>query len=177
MQLPVFWRRASFSVAEAADLVGVTEETLRTWLARNTVNDFNGCKTGSRLYLSGQDAFYYALVSALTGFGVGVRVAMLSATQHANDASDELPDYAFLVVRREGGSTNFLLTNSPEFAGATALVIPIRRIAADLIERAAVVYAAEEGSSPHKIGTINGVPAAQWIAAVEAELERMPVNR
>jgi hypothetical protein len=177
MQLPTFWRRASFTVAESAALVGVTEDALRGWLARNTFNDFNGAKTGYRLYLSALDCYYYLLVKQFTQFGVPVRTAMFAATQYANEAAYDWPDHNFLVVRTDGSETDFKLTEKPEFDGQTTLVVPLRALAQDLLEAAAIIYATEESAPAHKLGTVNGRPIAKWAAGVEAELAKMPVNQ
>lgn len=140
MTLPTFWRRASFSVAETAEMIGVTEETLRTWLARNVISDFNGAKTGGRIWLSALDAFYFLLVRDFTGYGVPVRTAMLVAAGYANNASDALPG-EHLVVRKAGdGKHTFELTYAPNVDEAATLVIPMHRLATDLIDRAARVY-------------------------------------
>jgi len=176
MTLPTFWRRASFTVSESAALTGATEDALRGWLARNINNDFNGAKTGHRLYLSAQDCFYYLLVRHLTHFGVPVRTAMYASAERANGAEYELPRDEFLVVRTDGSTTNFNLTSDPEF-GKTTLVLPLRAIALDLLEAAAVVYATEESGPVHKIGTVNGQPIAEWRAGIEVELAKMPVNK
>lgn len=143
MKLPTFWRRASFTVSESAALTGATEDALRGWLARNIANDFNGAKTGHRLYLSGQDCFYYLILRHLTQFGVPVRTAMFAASQQANFAEERLPGHEFLVVRTDGQTTNFSLTSDPEF-GKTTLVLPLRALALDLLDAAAVLYATEE---------------------------------
>ena len=143
MTLPRFWRRGSFSVVETADLVGVTAETLRTWLARAPLPDFLGVKTAGRIWLSGLDAFYYSLVRELTAYGVPVRTAMLAAATHANDCDDRLPREEYLVVRIDGDSINFRLTNIRPDDDRPALVLPIRAIAAQLIDRAAAVYVEE----------------------------------
>lgn len=141
--LPSFWRRASFSVSETADLIGVTEETLRTWLARNVTNDFSGAKTGGRIFLSANDAYYFLLVRDFTGFGVSVRVAMLAAQQHAEEVGDCLPSEDFVLVRYENGKASFELTNSPEFHERPTLVVPLRQSMLHLIDRAAEVYVRE----------------------------------
>lgn len=175
MQLPTFWRRASFTVAESAALIGVTEDALRGWLARNTFNDFNGAKTGYRLYFSALDCFYYLLIKHFTAFGVPVRTAMLAATGYANEATDDLPDNSYLVIRHGGvGKTEFESTLDPTFSAEPAAIIPMRALAEDLIAAAAVVHAMAEPSGPvRKIGTVNGVPIKEWRAAVDAELGRM----
>lgn len=143
MELPSFWRRAAFTVAETAALIHVSEDTLRTWLARNVANDFSGVKEGGRIRMSAQDAFYFLLVRDFTGFGVPVKTAMLTATFQAQEVSRDLPLDPFLLVRANGASWTFELTDAPEF-GAATLVIPLRQSMLDLIDRAAAVYAREE---------------------------------
>lgn len=144
MNLPTYWRRASFTVPESAALIGASEDALRGWLARNTINDFNGAKTGHRLYLSALDCYYYLLVRHLTTFGVPVKTAMLASSQYANEAIYGWPDHEFLVVRTDGVKTDFSLTGSPEFNARTTLVLPLRALAQDLVDDAAKVYSAEE---------------------------------
>lgn len=176
MNLPTFWRRASFTVSESAALTGASEDALRGWLARNISNDFNGAKTGHRLYLSAQDCYYYLVLRHLTQFGVPVRTAMFTAAQQANFAEEALPGDEFLVVRTDGTTTEFSVTDSPEF-GKTTLVLPLRALALDLLEAAAKVYATEESGPSFKIGTVDGMPIAEWREGIETELARMPVNR
>jgi hypothetical protein len=175
MTLPTFWRRAAFTVAESASLIGVSEDALRAWLARNVSNDFTGRKTGSRLYLSGVDAFYYLLVRHLAAFGVPVRTAMFTAERIAVSCDDAMPWSDFLLVRVDDQVTNFEHTNDPAFDGQPTLVLPLTRLMTDLIARAAVVYAADEGEPINKIGTAGGRPIGEWRDGIEAELSRMPV--
>ena len=130
-------------MAESAALIGASEVALRTWLARNISTDYNGAKTGSRLYLSGRDCFYFLLVRHLTHFGVPVRTAMYAAAEHVDATEDELPSEDFLVVRTDGATTTFSLTTRPEF-GETTLILPLRTLAEDLIAAATVVYALNE---------------------------------
>jgi len=138
MPLPTFWHRATFSVVEVADLIGVPEDTLRTWLMRTPMNDFLGVRDGGRVWLSGQDAFFYLLVKHLSAGGVPVRTAMYAAAGYANDLEDSLPD-EMLVVRTAGGKTTFELTFAPDLS-KPALVLPLHELASDLIDRAARFY-------------------------------------
>jgi hypothetical protein len=141
MTLPAFWVRPSFSVAESAEIIGVSEAALRTWLARSTA-DRTGTKTEGRLWLSGADCFFYALVRNLTDIGVGVRVAMQAAEPLVPD--DDLPSHAYVIVTRDGGTTGFELADDVPAVEATAVtVVPIRNMARDLIERAGVIHATE----------------------------------
>lgn len=144
MNLPPFWRQASFAVAEAAELLGVPEMTLRTWLARAPFNDFLGAKTGGRIFLSGHDIFFWALVRDLAGFGVSVRLSMLSAQSFADAARYDLPADERLIVRKSGPEQwSFEIVDEYDLGAISALVIPMRALAINLIERAAVVYANE----------------------------------
>lgn len=140
MNLPQYWARASFSIAEVAELIGVSEVTLRTYLARNPEPDFLGTREGRRVYLSCRDAFYYMLVSELSEFGVPVRSAMHVA---ARQAAGELPDHDYLVVRAKGGISQFELTDDRPTDAHPALVLPIRALAEVLIDDAAKVYATD----------------------------------
>lgn len=139
--MPEFYRRASFSVAETADLVAVSEDTLRTWLARNVSNDFNGAKTGNRLWLSGLDAFYYCILREMIAFGVPVRTAMYSAEPIANAATYAPPVEEYLLVRVRGGITDIEVCDSPNITDRPTLVIPLRKMWETLLERAAVINA------------------------------------
>ena len=176
MTLPNFWRRAAFTVAETAQLIGVSEDSLRAWLARNVSNDFNGRKTGSRLYLSGVDAFYFLLVRHLAAFGVPIRSAMFTAERIGVSVDDAMPYSDFLLVRVDGQVANFEHTNEPAFDGQPTLVLPLTRLMTDLIERAAVVYSADQDAPSARIGTAGGKPVAEWCDGIETELSRMPVN-
>lgn len=142
MNLPSYWRRASFAVSEAAELIGVSEDALRTWLARAPFNDFAGAKASNgRLFLSCQDMFFYLLVRDLSRFGVPVRTAMLEASLIANGATEGLPRDEQLVVRhRAPGTVSFELIDDPDFTADSAMVMPLRSLAVALIERAAIVY-------------------------------------
>ena len=177
MELPIYWRRASFTVPEIANLIGVPNATLRSYMVRSPTNDFMGAKTGGRLYLSLNDGFYYALVAQLSAYGVPSRSAMHAAAGIANQCDDELPREDFLVVRTNGGVTEFSLTSVRPADDRPALVLPIYALAEVLIADGRDVYAAEEPGPVHKIGTVNGQPIAEWRDGVEAELARMPVNR
>jgi len=145
MHLPSFWRRACFSVSEAAELIGVPEMTLRTWLARAPFNDFLGAKTGGRVFLSGNDCFFYLLVKQFTTYGVPVRTAMYAAHGYADATMDTIPADERLVVRRAGdGKWTFEAAHSaPDVGAETALVVPLLQTMLKLIERAAAVYSTE----------------------------------
>ena len=125
MTTPTFWRRATFSVAETAEMIGATEDGLRTWIARNPMNDFNGAKTNGRLWLSGCDGFYYRLVFVLSSFGVPVRTSMYAAAQIASDAYEGKPDFKYLTVTVDDGTTNLHRTDAPTVCNAASLVLPL----------------------------------------------------
>ncbi|MBX5179926.1 hypothetical protein HJB77_27280 [Rhizobium lentis] len=140
MTLPSFWRQPSFSVAETAELVGVSEVTLRTWLTRAPPGDFLGTKTANRIFFSGREVFYYLLVAQLSAYGVPIRTALYAAAKHA---TDNLPLDQWLIVRTSRDVTDFELAEDIPATAAPALVLPLRALAIGLIERAAVVYATE----------------------------------
>ncbi|MEQ1406147.1 hypothetical protein ABK249_14495 [Neorhizobium sp. Rsf11] len=142
MTLPSLWRQAAFSVAESADLLRVPEDTLRTWMARCPFNDFMGSKTGGRIFLSGNDLYFWSIVRDLSAFGVGLRIAMLSVQPIANEAAYDLPGGDLLVVQmKERGVWSFERTASPDVTCASSVIIPLHEVAIDLIGRAAAVYA------------------------------------
>lgn len=144
MNLPSFWRQAAFSVAESADILAVPEDTLRTWMARCPFNDYMGTKTGGRIFLSGAELFFWAVVRDLSGYGVGLRVAMHSASPLAENASQFLPNIERLVVRKTAPDVwNFELTDDPQFELTSALVIPLRALALNIIGRGGVIYMQE----------------------------------
>src|SRR4051812_17602505 len=114
MLLPLFYRQPSFSVAELAEIAEVSEDTLRTWLARN-VTDYTGHKSGHRLWFRARDAYFVALLRDLVGYGVGVRTAMHSAARLADDAQDFAPIVdECLVVWGEGSNKDFRLISLGE---------------------------------------------------------------
>ncbi|TAW23106.1 hypothetical protein ELI20_18790 [Rhizobium ruizarguesonis] len=140
MTLPAFWRQPSFSVAETADLVGVSEVTLRTWLTRAPPGDFLGTKTANRIFFSGRELFYYLIVAYLSDYGVPIRTALYAAAQHATES---LPIDQWLIVRTARDVTEFELAEDIPATVAPALILPLRALAIGLIERAVVVYATE----------------------------------
>ncbi|QFY60358.1 hypothetical protein FZ934_07880 [Rhizobium grahamii] len=140
MTLPAHWRQPSFSVAETADLVGVSEPTLRTWLTRAPSGAFLGKKTANRIFFAGFEVFYYLLVNRLTDYGVPVRTAMHAA---ATWATERLPLDNYVIVRNEGEVTNFELVDDLPPTIEAGAVIPLRGMAITLIGRAAEVYARE----------------------------------
>ncbi|MBP2445941.1 hypothetical protein [Rhizobium leguminosarum] len=140
MTLPAFWRQPSFSVVETADLIGVSEATLRAWLTRAPPGDFLGVKTSGRIHFSGRHLFYYLLVAHLSAYGVPIRTALHAAARHA---TDELPGEEWLVVKTAGAVTNFELAEDIPTTAAPALILPLRALAVGLTGRAAVVYATE----------------------------------
>lgn len=143
MNLPSFWRRASFAVSEAADLLGLPEFTLRTWMARAPFNDFLGAKIGHRVFLSAQDMYFYLLVREMTRFGVPVRAAMHEARDIADAMDEALPNGERLVIRHGAGSHSFEIINDLDFTTDSGAILPLRSLAVGLIERAAVVYLEE----------------------------------
>ncbi len=142
MTLPPFWRRAAFSVAEAADILDVPIDTLRTWHAREPSGDFLGAKTGHRVFLSGNDIYFYALVRDFTAYGCPTRAAMGAAAGIARFATDDLPPEKHVVIRRRSSSTEFAHTNDPNLDHSVA-VIPPRSLAQEIIERCAATYETE----------------------------------
>jgi hypothetical protein len=140
MTLPEFWRRPSFSVAECAELAGATEVTLRSWLARAPLGDFLGEKTSGRIFFSCREVFYWSLVAHLSKYGVPIRTALFSATQHATDS---LPLDRWLIVKTAGDVTDFSLAEDIPDIYAPALILPLRALAISLIGRASTVYATD----------------------------------
>lgn len=173
MSLPVYWGEPSFAVSEVAELIGTPEVTLRSYLARCPEGDFLGRRDASRrVHLSCQHAFYYMLVSELSEYGVPVRTAMHVAAGIARCDPAKMNDY--LVVRTASGVSEFELTDELPNDTKPALVLPIRASAGVLIADAGQVYASAEPSGPsRKIGTVNGVPIAQWREGIEGVLDRM----
>lgn len=144
MTLPSFWRQAAFSVVEAARIIEVPEDTLRTWMGRCPYNDFMGLKTGGRIFLSGHDLYFWSLIRDLAFFGVGIRVAMLSVQNIASEAAHRLPNVEKLVIRKLGTDEwQFEIVDDPDFVERSALVIPLRSLAISIIGRGAAVYATE----------------------------------
>lgn len=137
MTTPTFWRRATFSVAETAEMIGASEAQLRTWIARNPCNDFNGAKTNGRLWLSGCDGFYYLIVGALVGFGVPVRTAMFTAAQIATEAFEGRPLHRFLTVAIKDSVSRFSTTDAPDVDNNPALLLPLHDLHRDHMERCA----------------------------------------
>ena len=141
MQLPTWWGQPCFTVVEAAELAGVPEMTLRTWLARCPVSEFLGERQGGRVFLAAKHAFCFALVAKFTRFGVPVRVAILTAADFARGIGSSQPG-EHLVVVVDGDRTSFDLTQAPDIKSA-ALVILINQLAQDFIANAATIYATE----------------------------------
>lgn len=137
------WRIHSLSVAEVADLIGVSEHALRAWIARNPCDHHTGERRGGRVWLSARDAFHYLLVDELTSFGVGVRVAMFTAADICRQAGDDLAIEEFLIVRNHRGVSNFHLTNERPTDDKPALVLPVRALASALLDDARAVAATD----------------------------------
>ena len=116
------------------------EANLRAWLARCPIPERLGRKMGPRLWLSASDAFYYLLVRDLTDLGVGVRSAMLMAETLV--PADDLPAHRYLIITRSGEKTTLASVDEPRLqVGRTVAVMPIRDLAKDVLDRAAVVHA------------------------------------
>lgn len=143
MTLPSFWRQAAFSVAESAEILCVPEDTLRTWMAREPTAQYIGAKTGGRVFLSGNDLYFYALVREFAAYGVPIRTAMHCADGIASFSTHDLPPEKYIVVRNRGPISNFEQTNEPVIDDRPALVIPLRKLATVLIERCTEVYVLE----------------------------------
>ncbi|MBB6299419.1 hypothetical protein [Rhizobium leucaenae] len=132
-------------MSETADIAEVTEDTFRTWLARN-VSEYVGRKDGHRLWFSAHEAYYFALVRDLTAYGVSVRIAMFNASRLADEAIDFSPIRdEVLVVRRDGEKTEFRLLSRCEMAEVdrASLFMPLAKIWQRVIDRAAIHYACE----------------------------------
>lgn len=140
MTLPSFWRRAAFSVAEAAHILLVPEDTLRTWMAREPSGEYIGARERGRVFLSGNDLFFYALVREFTAYGVAVRIAMFTAAGIASFSVDALPPEKYIVIRRRVGVSDFERTNDPDLDARPVCVIPLHKLAEVLIERAEATY-------------------------------------
>ncbi|WP_242221181.1 hypothetical protein [Shinella zoogloeoides] len=141
MTTPMYWRRPSFSVAETAEMIGSSEDALRTWMARCPLDEFAGEKKNGRIWLTGRDGYFYHLVQVLSQFGVPVRTAMYTAGSIAEYGA---PTYAYLTVRTLAGKTEFNASNSKE-ADGPALVLPLL----DLFEKHVAVcreYYAKEST-------------------------------
>ncbi|WP_157952806.1 hypothetical protein [Agrobacterium pusense] len=140
MNLPVWWRQAAFSVVESADILSVPEDTLRTWMAREPSGDYLGARTGGRVYLSGNDLYFYSLLREFSGFGVGIRSAMGAAAGIATYAETILPPDKYIIIRKQVGIAQFEQTDEIDVSDRPAAVIPLLRLAEVLIDRCASVY-------------------------------------
>ncbi|WP_028748016.1 hypothetical protein [Rhizobium mesoamericanum] len=144
--IPAFYRQACFAVSETAGIAEVSEDTLRTWMARN-VTDYTGQrKDGRRLWFSAHDAYFFALLRDISAYGVSIRVAMYNAARLADDAIDIPPICdEVLVVRTEGDVSGFQLISRTEMVEVdkASLYIPLRQVWQRVMERAAATYASE----------------------------------
>lgn len=142
MSLPHYWAEPSFAIAEVAELIGTPEVTLRSYMARCHEGDFLGRRNSSRrVHLSCRDAFFYLLVSELSEYSVPTRSSMHVAASIARTDPASMND--LLIVRSNGGVSEFSLTNDRPTDDRPTLVLPIRALAEVLIEDAAKVYASE----------------------------------
>jgi hypothetical protein len=139
----VLWGGECCGGPNRAFLVAFAEDRVRPWLARNVSNDFNGAKVGNRLWLSGNDAFYYCILRELIAFGVPVRTAMYSAEPIANAATYAPPVEEYLLVRTRGGTTDIEVSDSPNISERPTLVIPLRKMWERLLDRAAEINATD----------------------------------
>lgn len=139
-----FHLAASFSVAEAAEIANVPEDTFRTWHARNPTK-YLGVKQGHRVWFSALDIFFYSIVRDLTAYGVGVRVAMYNAARFADEIgeSDGPIRDEILLVRTDAGKTTLqLCTHSAAFSiTQSSLYVPLRPIWDDIIKQAREAFA------------------------------------
>lgn len=124
MTTPIYWRRPSFSVAETAEMIGSTEDALRTWLARNPLDEFSGEKQSGRIWLTGRDGYFYHLVMVMSAFGVPVRTAMYSAGSVAEYGE---PVYRYLIVETTDKVSTFRSSNTKDNDGP-ALILPLQDI-------------------------------------------------
>ena len=82
MRLEKHMREAAFSVAETAELAGVTETRLRDWLARNPISPI-GSKPKGRIWFSGFEAFVLTIMRDLVEGGYTPHGAMTEAFRAA----------------------------------------------------------------------------------------------
>jgi len=139
MTTPIYWRRPSFGVAETADMIGSTEDALRTWIARNPLDDFSGEKQAGRIWLTGRDGYFYRLVMVLAAYGVPVRTAMYSAGSIAEFGP---PVYRYLIVTTAAGVSTFRSTDSAEPEGPV-LVVPLLELYDKHMDACREAYATE----------------------------------
>lgn len=135
MSAPRFWRRATFSVDEAAEIIGVSSDCLRGWLARLPFNDFAGLKQDGRIWLSGQDAFFFLLVAALTQWGVPVREAFSRAREITDDMYDGPEGDPVIAVTSRAGERHFEPWVFEEYGPTPTLIIPLRELYEEHLER------------------------------------------
>lgn len=139
-----FHLAASFSVLEAAAIIDVPEDTLRTWHARNPTK-YLGEKQGHRVWFSALEIYFYAIVRDLTAFGVPVRTAMYEAARLADDADESngpLRDEA-IVVRTKGGVTNIenVTTGTAGNVKESSLFVPLRALWDGVTTKARDIFA------------------------------------
>lgn len=139
MTTPSFWRRPCFSVAETAQMIGSSEDALRTWMARCPLDEFAGEKKNGRIWLTGRDGYFYHLVQVLSLFGVPVRTAMYTAGSIAEYGA---PTYAYLTVRTSAGKTEFNASNSKD-ADGPALILPLQDLYEKHLESCRAAHAME----------------------------------
>lgn len=137
MTLPRFWRRASFSVDETAEIIGVSSDCLRGWLARLPTNDFAGLKQDGRIWLSGQDAFFFLLVATLTVWGIPVRDAFREAGKLVEDLDDGIDESTYIAVTSRAGEWHFEPWALEEYGPTPTLIIPMHELYSQHIEQCA----------------------------------------
>lgn len=136
---PAFWRQPCFRVREVADLIGVDEGTLRTWLARAVVFDFIGRKSRGRIYMSARDAFYWLIVRDLIGTGMACRTAMLAAASHAYAQPAR-----YLIATRDGARSTLESSDALPDSVTTSVVIPLSSHLEALLRQAGEIYAQDD---------------------------------
>lgn len=142
MHLPTWWREAVFSVAETAEIIGVSEITLRTWLMRNPFPEFCGKKEGHRVFFSPQTIFFYALIHQLGSYGVPIRTAMAAASGYADH---EFIFDEWLIVRSAGQHTQFEIAEDIPLTPVPSLILPLRAMAINVLAKAGALRE-KEGS-------------------------------
>ncbi|MBY2913774.1 hypothetical protein HF206_06505 [Rhizobium leguminosarum] len=137
--------QAAFSVSDVSEIIEVSEDALRGWLARN-VTSYSGQKAGHRLWFTGRDIYFFSILRDLAAFGVSIRIAMYTAERLVDEAGERGPlRDEVLVVRLDDDKTSFVRISRYEIGEVedACLYLPLASIWSRIMERASAKYATE----------------------------------
>jgi hypothetical protein len=136
-------RDACYSVAETAEMAGVTETRLRDWIARTPISPL-GTKPKGRIFFSGFEVFVWRIARDLVDAGYAPHAAVMTAFRAAGGPYKRAPQIDQFALVGTDCDAEFIDRRGTwaELAGAarTGIAVPLWAHWTEISAKAVALY-------------------------------------